>query len=185
MIQETMTTREAMTSEETIWKSTPSQIIHLPLLLLGAIIATAISAGLGLLVGPAVPVYLAIIAVVWFVCLLPWLWKSLNTKFYNYALTNERLKLTTGIFSRDTDVLELYRVKDMAISQPFLLRIFGLSNVTLTTSDRTTPILKLEAIRDGEKVLDTIRAHVEALREKKRVREVDFEGDDASDFDDI
>ena len=185
MIQETTTAREAMTSEEIICKSSPSQIIHLPILLLGALIATAISVGLGLFVGPAVPVYLGIIAIVWFVCLLPWLWKSLNTRFFNYAMTNERLKLTTGIFSRETDVLELYRVKDMAISQPFLLRIFGLSNVTLTTSDRTTPVLKLEAIRDGDKVLDTIRAHVEALRERKRVREVYFEGDDVSDFDEM
>lgn len=174
-----------MTSEEIIWKSSPSQIIHLPILLLGALIATAISVGVGLFVGPAVPIYIGILAIVWCFCLLPWLWQSLNTRFYNYALTSERLKLTTGILGRETDALELYRVKDMAISQPFLLRIFGLSNVTLTTSDRTTPILKLEAIRDGEKVLDTIRAHVEALRERKRVREVDFEGEDASDFDDV
>ena len=45
--------------------------------------------------------------------------------------------------------------------------------------------MKLEAIRDGEKVLDTIRAYVEALREKKRVREVDFEDDDAGDVGDV
>lgn len=184
MIEQTHVTKEAMTAEETIWKATPSQIIHLPLLIIGAIIATAISVGLGF-IGWAVPLYLGIIIPVWLICLLPWCWKSLNTKFYNYNLTTERLKLTTGIFSRETDVLELYRVKDMAISQPFVLRLFGLSNVTLTTSDRTTPILKLEAIRNGDTVLDTIRHHVEALREKKRVREVDFEGDDAEDFDDL
>ncbi|MGK0189050.1 MAG: putative membrane protein YdbT with pleckstrin-like domain [Verrucomicrobiales bacterium] len=184
MIQQTRVTRDAMTAEETIWKSTPSQIIHLPLLIIGAAVATGVSIGLGF-IGWAVPLYLGIIAPAWIVCLLPWLWKSLNTKFYNYDLTTERLKLTTGIFSRETDVLELYRVKDMAISQPFILRLFGLSNVTLTTSDRTTPILKLEAIREGSTVLDTIRHHVEELREKKRVREVDFEGDDSEDFDDI
>lgn len=184
MIHETPLTQEAMTTEETIWTATPSQIIHLPALILGAIVATAISIGLGF-IGWVVPLYLGIIAVVWLVCLLPWIWKGLNTKFYKYALTNERLKLTTGIFSRETDVLELYRVKDMSISEPFILRVFGLSNVTLTTSDRSTPILKLEAIRDGATVLDTIRHHVEILREKKRVREVDFEGDDAGDFDDV
>jgi membrane protein YdbS with pleckstrin-like domain len=171
-----------MTTEESIWKGTPSQITHLPALILGVIVATAISIGTSFL-ALAVPIYLGVLAIVWFVCLIPWMWQALNTKFYNFDLSTERLKITTGLFNRDTDVMELYRVKDMAMSRPFLLRIFGLSNVTLTTSDRTTPMLTLQAIRDGEKVLDIIRHHVEALRETKRVREVDFEGDgDGGDF---
>ena len=181
MINETTIAKEGMKAEETTWTATPSQIIHLPPLILGAVVATGVSVALSFL-GFIWPLYLGVIAAVWFVCLLPWAWKSLNTKFYNYEMTTERLKIVTGIFSRQTDVLELYRVKDMAIAQPFILRIFGLSNVTLTTSDRTTPTVTLEAIRNGASVMDTIRHHVEALREKKRVREVDFEGDDVDDF---
>ena len=183
MTNESSIAGAGMSTEETIWKGTPSQLIHLPAFAIGALVASGISVGLGF-IGWIWPLYLGIVAVVWLICLMPWIWKSLNTKFFNYELTTERLKLTTGIFSRETDVLELYRVKDMAISQPFVLRIFGLSNVTLTTSDRTTPVLTLEAIRNGTTVLDTIRHRVEALREKKRVREVDFEGDDVDNFED-
>ena len=91
--------------------------------------------------------------------------------------------LSTGILNRNTDVMELYRVKDMNLAKPFILRIFGLSNVTLITSDRSMPTLVLRAIPNGTEVLNTIRDHVESLRDKKRVREVDFEDGDSDGFD--
>ena len=171
----------AMSTEEPIWKATPSQVVNLLPLILGALVAGALTAVIlltGWLTGGLI---YAILPVVWLVCLIPWLWKALKTKFYNYEMTNERLKLTTGIFSRKTDVLELYRVKDMTMDRPFVFRLFGLSNIVLTTSDRTTPTLTIEAIRSGGEVLDTIRNHVELLREKKRVREVDFDSDSDGD----
>ena len=46
-------------------------------------------------------------------------------------LTSERLLTSRGFLSRTTDSLELYRVKDMRIVQPFRLRLFGLENIEL------------------------------------------------------
>ncbi len=44
--------------------------------------------------------------------------------------------------------LELYRVKDIVLNEPFLLRLVGLSNIVLVTSDRSTPVFVVE--RDYE-----------------------------------
>ncbi len=169
--------------ENVVWEATPSQIMNLPAFILGSIIAAAATVGSVLLLPVAGPLFPAIVAGIWIVCLFPWLAKVISTKFYNYRLTSQRLKVATGVFSRHTDVLELYRIKDMSLKQPFIMRLFGLSNVILLTSDRTTPEVELKAIRKGEQVSTTIRNLVETLRDSKRVREVDFEGDEMDDGD--
>src|SRR5688500_13588131 len=77
-------------------------------------------------------------------CLLiipvPWaIWRWLETKNHVYRLTSERLIIETGVFGKKTETLELYRVRDLQVTQPFLLRIFGLQNIRLLTSDTSTP----------------------------------------------
>ena len=170
--------------EATLWNGTPSQVTNLPTILIGSAIAAALTVvGIFFLLPLTGPLFVVIVAGIWVICLVPGLWEVLKTRFYNYEVTTERLKLTTGIFNRHCDVIELYRVKDMNLARPFILRLFGLSNITLITSDRSMPTLVLRAIRNGAEVLDTVRDHVEALRDRKRVREVDFESDGDGEFD--
>jgi uncharacterized membrane protein YdbT with pleckstrin-like domain len=65
------------------------------------------------------------------------IWKYLTTKFHKYEITDQRIIEHKGILSKTTDELELYRVKDVRHDQPFLLGLFGLSNVILSTTDRS------------------------------------------------
>ena len=75
--------------------------------------------------------------------------------------------------------MELYRVKDTRLEKPFWLRIFGLSNIVLQTSDRSLPEVNIRAVRNGIEIREKLRKQVESLRDKKRVREVDFESSDS------
>ena len=59
------------------------------------------------------------------------------------------------------------------------LRIFGLSNIILQTSDRSLPEVNICAVRNGIEIREKLRKQVETLRDKKRVREVDFESSDS------
>jgi uncharacterized membrane protein YdbT with pleckstrin-like domain len=97
----------------------------------------------------------------------------LKTRCTDYALSNERLFLKTGVLSRHEDQIELYRVKDTRLEQPFALRVVGLSNVVISTSDASHPLLVLSAIKNGQEVREHLRSHVEKARDKKRVRELD------------
>src|SRR5437868_4370191 len=56
-----------------------------------------------------------------------------------YALRPERLKIVEGVFNRDCDTLELYRVKGIETPQPFVYRRFGVENVELQPSDPSSP----------------------------------------------
>lgn len=101
-------------------------------------------------------------------------WNWLVTLNNKYILSSERFIHKEGVFNRNIEHLELYRVKDYSLSVPLILRLFGLSNIVLKTSDPSTPIVVIQGVRDGERILDIIRERVEYLRETKGVREIDY-----------
>jgi len=101
--------------------------------------------------------------------------RYLQTKCRIYEVTTERLKTTEGIFSKITDTLEFYRVKDIERQQPFLYRLCGIENVQLNTSDTSSPLVMIEAIPHEAGLADKIRNQVETIRQQKGVREIDVE----------
>jgi membrane protein YdbS with pleckstrin-like domain len=117
------------------------------------------------------PVILLILIVPIFIALA----RYLKTKNKIYELTSERVKISEGIFSKVTDTLELYRVKDLETRQPFLYRLVGIENVQLNTSDASSPFILIEAIPSAVGLADKIRNQVETIRTQKSVREIDVE----------
>lgn len=90
---------------------------------------------------------------------------------HKYELTMQRLREQTGVLFRKSDVLELYRVKDISVDQPLMQRLAGCGRVILQTSDISTPTVILEAVPDPLAVADLIRDCVERCRVSKGVRE--------------
>lgn len=118
--------------------------------------------------------------ILWFLaCLLlipiPFaLWRWLDTRSTVYTLTDQRLTLRSGVLSRSTDDIELYRIKDTRLEQGVLQRLVGLGTIVLVTSDTSMPTLLLPNIAGAEAVREQIRLHVERRRDAKGVREMDL-----------
>ncbi len=168
---------EPASEERTVWKSRPSQWTNLRSFVLAGLAGLffLVLAGLGVwkwqmsgLFGWAC-VVLAIGAELWA------LWRWLVVHNTVFELTSERLLLHRGVLNKTSDQLELYRVKDYRLEEPFWFRLVGLSNLVLLTSDKTSPQVVLPGIRNGKALFKTVRDSVERLRERKRVREVDFD----------
>lgn len=157
--------------EGTIWKGGPSQLLNLGHYLIGLVLIAAIVSG-AVLWQKAWVNLLVLIPLGWMA------WRYLVLRCLVFELTSQRLRLFEGVLNQKIGEVELYRVKDNNIERPFWLRIFGLSSIRLDTSDRTTPLVELKAIKDGLNVRELIRKQVELLRDRKRVREVDFEDSD-------
>jgi len=92
-----------------------------------------------------------------------------------YTVTTQRLRLASGVFTRQTEEVELYRVTDYKLVEPFWQRIFGLGTLVLTTSDEANPVVNLEGLRNVTALRDDIRRHVESCRDRKRVRIAELE----------
>jgi uncharacterized membrane protein YdbT with pleckstrin-like domain len=138
-------------AEETIWRGTPSQMKNLGCFILCFLFCWLI-----------VPIFIG-------------LRRFLETKNQVFELTSERLKMTQGIFSKVTETLELYRVKDIETLQPFIYRMVGLENVKVNTSDLSSPVILLDGIPQNVGFADKMRNQVEIVRTQKRVREIDIE----------
>ena len=69
------------------------------------------------------------------------------------------------------------------MTRTWWMRLTGLSSITLQTSDRSLPTLVIPAIPNGNSLREQLRIHVEAQRDSKRVREMDF--DDATEATDL
>jgi len=163
-----------MDEERTLWEGTPSQIINLPLFILCALVAGGLIGG-GFYLRDRMGNGAYIMAAAAVVPLFIAVWKWIKTNATKYHLTTERLHLTTGVFSRKTEDLELYRVKDYHIYEPFTMRLFGLADINLNTMDDQNATIYMKAIPDGKGLRDQIRKHVELCRDRKRVRVQEFE----------
>ncbi|MGD7652621.1 MAG: PH domain-containing protein [Verrucomicrobiales bacterium] len=152
--------------ERTLWKSSPSQWLNLGPFALAIVVDLAVVVG-SIFFLPAMVLSLFPIGYA--------VWKYLTVKCLVFELTNERLRVTSGVINQKVDEIELYRVKDSVLERQWWMRLTGLASLVLETSDRTMPRLTIPAIPDGESVREILRKQVEALRDSKRVREMDFD----------
>ena len=158
-------------NEQPIWAGSPSQVKNISPFFFAAVVA------LGILFLTLVVPYPPWIPGIGFIGIpvIYGLCRWLSVGAQRFELTSERLLTSRGFLSRTTDSLEFYRVKDMRIIQPFLLRLFGLENIELITSDVTSPIVVIDHIPSRLRLGDKIRAQVEACRVAKGTREVEME----------
>lgn len=121
--------------------------------------------------------------VCWLTCWLVvpffiWLWRWLELRSRVYRITNQRLRITEGVFSKQSEELELYRIRDTALAQPFLYRLFDRGDIVLTTQDASAPSLTIECVPGPNELRDRLRDAVEACRDRKRTRVAEFAYDD-------
>ncbi len=79
------------------------------------------------------------------------------------------------MFTKVTETLELYRVKDIETRQSFLSRLVGIENIQMNTSDASSPFVLIEAVPSSVGFADKLRNQVEIIRQQKRVREIDID----------
>ena len=150
-----------MEPEITVHQCTPSQIVNLKnftfaFLGVAVIIALTIITGKNyLLVLLAVPLFFAF-------------WKWLEIRKTKFTLTDQRLIVSNGIFTKKTNETELYRVRDTSIEEPFFFRMFGVGNVIIYSTDEAEGKLHFNAYNKPHWIKDQIRNNAEICRQKKR-----------------
>jgi uncharacterized membrane protein YdbT with pleckstrin-like domain len=137
--------------ETVVWRGSSSQVKYLGVYILCLLFCWLV-----------VPIFIA-------------LWKFLENRSRVYEITTERIRRTAGIFSKVTEEIELYRVVDIKVVQPFWLRLFGLGSVTMTTNDVSAPNLTVDAVPDVHELREHLRRNVEICRDRKHVRVTEME----------
>ena len=107
---------------------------------------------------------------------------GLPISFTRYALSEDRLFLKRGFLNVKIDEIVLYRVRDLRLTVSFWQRLFGVGTVTVISTDKSIPELKLKNIRQPAGVKELIHENVERLKIERRMRigemSMDIEADD-------
>lgn len=87
-----------------------------------------------------------------------------------YRLTNRRLFVSTGLFNRRRDQMELLRVQDVYTRQSLFQRGLGVGTVVVVSSEPHFPILYLTGVDDPKYVMDLVWHHARAERDRRSVK---------------
>jgi hypothetical protein len=87
----------------------------------------------------------------------------------HYQITNERIRITEGLFGKDREDIELVRVQDIDQSQNLTERALNLGDIHIRSHDPSHPEVLLENIQDPQQVHEILRRAVIKAREKYRL----------------
>ena len=90
--------------------------------------------------------------------------------FTNYSLSDDRLFVETGVFTRQEDQILLYRIRDLSTSITLFQRMLGVGTITVMSSDKSNPVLKLTNIKNPKKTAQLIHESVEKMKMERGMR---------------
>ncbi len=105
---------------------------------------------------------------------LPW-------TFTTYALSEDRLFINTGLMKTVEDEVRLYRILDLSLSRTLLQRIFGIGTIRVSSADKSMGDFEIKNIKKPSEVKEQLSRLVEENRDKKRVTNREYMGDDVDD----
>ena len=94
---------------------------------------------------------------------------GLPLSFTKYTLTEEKLIINMGIFSRIEEEIRLYRMTDFSVTQNILQRIFGVGNIKISSSDNMQGEFTILEIKKPYQVKEILSDMVEKERQKKGI----------------
>ena len=89
-----------------------------------------------------------------------------------WLVEEETLCRIKGIFSKQTDYIEMYRITDYKENQSFLQRIMGVKTVTVYSTDRSDEVTDIPGVPADMNLIGIIRDTVEKCRKEKRIYEI-------------
>lgn len=109
--------------------------------------------------------------------------------FTRYAMSEDRLFVSTGFLGIKDDEILLYRVRDITTTRSLWQRIFGVGSITVMSSDKTLPNLVLKNIKSPMQTKELLHKQVEDMKIRRRVRvgeimATGYDENDESDLDD-
>jgi len=170
------TTVAAAPAEQELWRGHPSQVLNFSIYFLWAIILIVALVAVVALVDwqeCSQKWGLLIFGIVAFLALIQVAVAYLHLRAIEYVVTNQRVRIVSGIFSKDIQEIELFRVKDTMANQSFFLRLFGLGTITILSGDERHPRIILSGVPQAVELRENLRQEVMTLRQRFGVREVD------------
>ncbi len=159
-------------AERSLWRGGYSAKAMYGTWLLSAVVTVAALVALSMFGNqhPAIwPAGGAAIAVWWCIAIGTFIYRRMSV---SYELTSQRFIHQRGILVRRTDRIEVLDIDDVSFMQGIVQRMLGVGTITLTSSDRTHPELRLTGIDQVNTVSNMID---DVRRDERRKRSLHIE----------
>jgi len=90
----------------------------------------------------------------------------LASRSTRFEITTQRIRIERGVLSKSLQDTELYRIDDITLESPLGMRMVGHGLLTLRSTDRSTPVVRLYGVRGLAEIGEKLREC--ALRERER-----------------
>lgn len=137
------------------------------------IVLTAVALlGVNYFIGDFGQVTNIVVSVILLIFLIIFAMTYIRLRCISWQITSEVICRTQGIFIRQKDYIELYRVVDYAEQQSFLQRLFGVKTVTIYSTDRSDAVMLIIGVPYKQDLITYIRTIVEQCKQEKRIYEI-------------
>ena len=102
-----------------------------------------------------------------------WVCLWVSRSHTRYRLTSERLEIRTGRITHTSRTVDLFRVQDLEIAEPFFLRMRGAGHLVIRSQDAGEPEVVLRAVPGVRALHETIRSLMAAERRRLHVKIVE------------
>jgi membrane protein YdbS with pleckstrin-like domain len=90
-----------------------------------------------------------------------------------YRITTERIETRQGVATVDSRFVDLFRIEDFELREPFFLRMRGAGDLVIRSMDKDEPVATLEAIPGVRDVYEKLRKLTSEERFRKGVRTIE------------
>jgi len=87
-----------------------------------------------------------------------------------YRITTERIEVRDGVVTRTSRFIDLYRIEDFEVVEPWFLRMRGSGRLIIRSMDKDDPVAELDAIPDVRAVYEKLRTMSRDERQRRGVR---------------
>lgn len=115
-----------------------------------------------------------IAGIMWIIPTVIALYKIVELYCWTYSIDNEFITEKKGVFSVDHKELQIGRIKSMRFEEPFLMRLVGIGNLYVKSSEPYHPELKLWGIPKGSTLWKELRNRTDKQRKRNGVKEYDL-----------
>lgn len=93
--------------------------------------------------------------------------------FVRYELTDQRLRICTGVLMQHHDEIALHRIRDFSVRRPLFGLLFGYGSIRVISRDPAHPVLDMEWVPSANEKTQEIRRHALSWKERMGYREFD------------
>jgi hypothetical protein len=84
-------------------------------------------------------------------------WRTLALRSHRYGISNQRVMVESGVFSKSLAELDVRTIDDITFNQTLVERMLGIGEISIRSSDQVNPRLRLVGVPDPRQVREMIR----------------------------